>query len=80
MNNVNNKEYSDFLKKLDLEKIKKYFVRIIVLTSDELPIQSIEGRISSGSINIDGSSSMRRTCNLTFLASEDNNDLRNIDN
>lgn len=71
---------SAFLKKLDLENLKKYYVKIIVLTMDELPIRAIEGRVSAGSINIDGSSSVRRTCNLTFLAEEAKNDLTNIDN
>ena len=69
-----------FLKKLDLVKNKKSFVRITMLTADELPIKTIEGLITTGSINIDGNSSMRRTCNLTFLATEEDNDLTNIDN
>lgn len=72
---------SVFLKKLDLENLKRYYVKIIVLAMDETPIQEIEGKISSGSINIDGNSSMRRTCNLTFLVEEtEDNDLMNIDN
>ena len=61
---------SVFLKKLDLENLKKYYVKIIVLTMDEFPVTEIEGKISTGSINIDGNSSMRRTCNLTFLVEE----------
>ena len=72
---------SVFLKKLDLENLKRYYVKIIVLAMDETPIQAIEGKISSGSINIDGNSSMRRTCNLTFLIEEtEDNNLMNIDN
>ena len=72
---------SVFLKKLDLENLKRYYVKIIVLAMDETPIQEIEGKISSGSINIDGNSSMRRTCNLTFLVEEtEDNNLMNIDN
>lgn len=71
---------SEFLKRLDLENLKQYYVKIIVLTMDELPIRAIEGRVSTGSINIDGSSSVRRTCNLTFLAEHgEKNDLTNID-
>ena len=70
----------DFLKKLDLEKNKTTYVKIIVLTEDELPIRTIEGQILSGFLNIDGNSSMRRTCNLTFIALENENDLTNIDN
>ena len=72
---------SVFLKKLDLENLKRYYVKIIVLAMDESPLQEIQGKITSGSINIDGNSSIRRTCNLTFLVdkTEDNN-LMNINN
>ena len=79
--NLNYLKDSVFLKKLDLENLKKYYVKIIVLTMDEFPIRSIEGQISSGSINIDGNSSVRRTCNLTFLVEEtEENNLYDIDN
>ena len=70
----------DFLKRLDLVRNKKTYVKIIVLDIDELPVRTIEGQITSGSINIDGSSSMRRTCNLSFLATDKENDLTNVDN
>lgn len=70
----------DFLLKLDNERNKRIFVKIIVLDSNEMPIQDIEGRIAvGGSINIDGSSSMRRTCTISFVAEEKNNDLENVD-
>lgn len=71
---------SAFLKKLDLENLKKYYVKITILNLDELPIRSIQGKVTSGSINIDGSSSVRRTCNLTFVTNEVENDLTNIKN
>ena len=71
----------DFLKELDNVINKFYWVKIDVLDDNELPMKSIEGRVQPGStINIDGSSSVRRTCNISFVADEDENDLTNIDN
>ena len=70
-----------FLRELDNEANKFYWVKITVLNQNEGPVQSIEGRVLPGSvISVDGNSSVRRTCNITFLAEEANNDLTNIDN
>lgn len=70
-----------FLEKLNEQPLKIYYVKILVLDIEEKPIRAIEGRVQSGgSINIDGSSSMRRSCSLTFVAEEGNNDLTDIDN
>lgn len=70
---------STFLKYFDGLKNKEQFIKITVLNFEEKPIQSIEGRVTGGSINIDGSSSIRRTCNLSMVASNANNDLTNVD-
>lgn len=80
MSEINPLKDSAFLQKLDLENIKTYYAKILVLDKNELPIRAIEGRISTGSITIDGSSSIRRAGNLTFLAEESDNDLTDIDN
>ena len=69
-----------FLKLLDNETISYYLVKIIVLDNSELPISQITGRIKDGSININADSSVRRTCNLSFVALEEENDLTNVDN
>lgn len=69
-----------FLRQLDLEKIKVYFVKIIILTRDEIPVRAIEGRVSTGSLSINGNSSMRRAGSITFLAEEKENDLTDVDN
>ncbi len=58
----------DFLQKLESQTHREIFVRITALTMDELPIETIEGRATGGSINVDGSSALRRTCNLTLVA------------
>ena len=60
----------EFLKKLDLDKKKTIFARITALNLDENPIDRIEGKVTGGSINVDGSSSVRRTINLSMIAHE----------
>ena len=62
--------YQEFL--LDLDKIrnKKIYAKVTALTFTEAPIQSIEGRVTGGSVNIDGSSAVRRTCSLTLVGND----------
>jgi hypothetical protein len=62
----------DFLKKLDENRTHIIYARIIALTLDETPIETIEGRVTQGSINIDGDSAVRRTCSLTMIANDFN--------
>jgi hypothetical protein len=69
-----------FLKELDKDRNKVFYTVIKVLDDEELPISEIQGRVTGGSISVNGSSSMRRTCNITFLAEEGDNDLEDIDN
>ena len=66
---------SAFLKKFDETKLKEQYVKLVVLTFDEKPIQQIRGKITGGSFTIDGSSGMRRTGNLTMIADDYQNDL-----
>lgn len=61
---------TDFLLKLDNSQEKEKYVRLIALSWDEYPIETIEGRATGGTINIDGSSAIRRTCNLSLVANE----------
>lgn len=67
-----------FLKYFDSIRLKKQTTRITVLDFNENPIREIQGEVTTGSINLDGSSAMRRTCNLTMIAKEAENDLTNI--
>lgn len=71
---------SVFLKKFDEIKIKTQYVKISILDFDEREIQQVQGKVISGNFTIDGSSSMRRTCNLTLVADNTNNDLTNVEN
>lgn len=58
----------DFLLRLDKNKNKTIYARITALTFEESPVETIEGRITQGSINIDGASAVRRTCSLTMVS------------
>ena len=62
----------DFLLKLDKCKNKTIYAKVTALKFDESPIETIEGRVTQGSINLDGSSAVRRTCSLTIVAQEFN--------
>ena len=58
----------DFLLELDKIKNKIVHARVTALTFDEQPIETIEGRVTQGSISVDGNSAVRRTCSLTMVA------------
>lgn len=60
----------DFLLKLDNDRNRLITVKLIALDLEENPLEEIIGRVTSGSINIDGSSSVRRTCSLSLIANE----------
>ena len=60
----------DFLRTIDLAKNKNTYAKIILLTNEENPVYEIQGKITQGSINIDGASAVRRTCSLTMMTEE----------
>lgn len=68
-----------FLDQLDSLKLKEQFVRFTILDYHENPIKEIQGRVTSGSLNLNGMSSLRRTANLSLFAEEKENDLTQID-
>ena len=57
---------NEFLTKLTEHRQREVYARITLLTQNELPVEYIEGRVSAGSISVDGTSALRRTCNLTM--------------
>ena len=67
MNPLNNKE---FLDNLFAHNEREISVKITVLDFNEQPIECIEGKAIDGTINVDGTSAVRRTCNLTIVAEE----------
>lgn len=60
----------EFLKQLDQTKEKEIFAKIILLDFNENSLSQIEGRVTQGSINIDGASAVRRTCSLSLIAKD----------
>ena len=66
----------NFLLKLDQQKERENFARIISLDFDENPLEQIEGRVTGGSVNIDGTSAVRRSCSLSMVA--ENLDINNF--
>lgn len=71
----------DFLTQLDKLHMRVQYAKIILLSfKDEEPIKEIQGSVTSGNLSVNGSSAIRRTINLTMLASIDNSNLEDIDN
>ena len=59
-----------FLKQLDEFPLREIYIRIVSLTMDENPLDEIQGRATGGSINLDGSSAIRRSCSLTMVVDD----------
>lgn len=62
----------EFLKQLMLYPHRNTYAKITALTFAELPTQEISGNVVSGSINVDGTSSVRRACSLTLTTNNIN--------
>ena len=62
----------EFVVALLEQRQRELYARVISLTVDEEPIEYIEGKVTSGSINIDGNSSVRRSCSLSLIAEDVN--------
>lgn len=56
-----------FLQKLYTNRHKEIYAKIIALDKEENPIEQIEGQVTGGSVSLDGSSNVRRSCNLTMV-------------
>ena len=59
---------SEFLKQLAAERERVIYAKVVALDLDENPIEEIQGRVTQGSVPVDGNSSVRRTCSLTLVA------------
>ena len=59
-----------FLQNLYTDRHKEIYAKIIALDKEENPIEQIEGQVTGGSVNIDGSSSVRRSCSLTMVVQD----------
>ena len=69
---------SSFLKLVDRMRVKEQYIKITVLDFQENPIEEIQGRVTGGSLNLDGNSSIRRTCNLSMVTDNYSNDLASV--
>ena len=70
---MKNALYDDqFLLDLEAKNERTVWARVTCLTALEEPIEYIEGKVTGGSINIDGKSAVRRSFNLTMIAHEVN--------
>jgi len=58
----------EFIDLLDHDNQREIYARIVSLNTDELPVEEISGKITQGSMNIDGTSAIRRSCSLTIVA------------
>lgn len=61
------KEKLNFLNSVDNFINQKQYVRITLLNWNEEPLKEIQGELNSGTISKDGSSSVRRTCQLSAI-------------
>ena len=69
-----------FLKELDSLPLQEIFIKINLLTWDEKVSDSLEGIATAGTLNLNGDSSIRRTCNLTLGVEEKKNNFDEIKN
>lgn len=70
-----------FLKKMDEQRLKEQFVKVTLLDWNENPVEEIQGLAIGGTINLDGKSSLRRTCSLSiFLKDNDYSGITNVGN
>lgn len=60
-------EREEVLKYIDTIDFKTQYIKITILDNTNTPLRAIEGRATGGSININGSSSVRRTGTLTLV-------------
>lgn len=67
-----------FLSLIDSLQIKEQYIKLTLLTWDEEPIEDIEGYSTGGNLNLDGNSSVRRTCNLEMISPDTDLDFFNL--
>lgn len=62
----------DFLKELCEQRERTVYARIVALNMQEEPMDEISGRVTQGSLNVDGTSSVRRSFSLSMVANDIN--------
>lgn len=71
---------SAFLKEFDNLHNKTQHIKITILNFQEKAIKEIQGRVTGGNLNLDGGSAVRRTCNLSMIADDYDENLINVNN
>lgn len=61
----------DFLVRLDEVRERDIMAKIILLDLNEMPVEDFSGKVTGGSISLDGTSAIRRTCSLNIVAELD---------
>lgn len=56
-----------FLKQIDADENRETYIRITALDLNDYPRETIEGKATGGSVNIDGTSAIRRSCSLSLV-------------
>ena len=70
-----------FLEELQELKVKEQYLKVELLDfSTERVVQEIQGRCVTGSLSIDGNSSVRRTCSFSIIPDVETYSITDIDN
>lgn len=78
MPSINGSQNLDLLAALEQSPVKEFFIKIELLNWDESLIEEIQGYVTDGNISIDGNSTMRRTCQLSFIVTENFNIIEQV--
>lgn len=73
-------EDKEFLRLFQEHPIKEQHIKVELLDFKENPISEIQGKCTSGSLNVDGASSIRRTCTFTMVVDNETFDVTNVEN
>ena len=60
-------EITSIQRRTTLQTLREKYVKIELLNFEYLVVNSLEGKAIDGSISIDATSDIRRTCNLSFV-------------
>ena len=60
----------EFLQLINRQRIQDQYVKITLLDWNENPISEIQGLTTGGSESLNGSSAVRRTCNLSMIVKD----------
>jgi len=60
-----------FLKELFNQKKRYIYANVTTYDIEEKPVETIEGRVTQGSVSLDGRSSVRRSCSLSIISAPD---------